>query len=125
MTSPARLSILLVLPLALSGCFVKVSGLETAGGGSRATTTSSQVAGSARFSHGAASFSSGPRVSPNAPGGHATLGKGASGVLIVGLVFADFWNYVVGPAHPRPLPPGERIMDTCSCYQKPAMSDEQ
>jgi hypothetical protein len=117
MTSPARVSLLL-LSLALSGCFVKVSGLETTGGGTRTTTTSSQVAGTAKFSHGAASFSSGPRVSPSAPGGHATLGKGASGVLIVGLVFADFWNYIAGTPQPRPLPPGERIMDTCSCYQK-------
>jgi hypothetical protein len=124
MNSPARIFISLLVPLALSGCFVKVSGLETTGGGSRTTTTSSQVAGTARFSHGAASFSSGPRVSPSAPGGHATLGKGASGVLIVGLVFADLWSYIVGPSHPKPLPPGERIMDTCSCYQKPVTGNE-
>jgi hypothetical protein len=119
MTLVARISSLMLLPLALSGCFVKVSGLETASGGTRTTTTSSQVAGTARFSHGAASFSSGPRVSPSAPGGYATLGKGASGVLIVGLVFADLWNHIVGPSQPRPLSPDERIMDTCSCYQKP------
>ena len=125
MTSPARTSILLVLPLALSGCFVKVSGLETTGGGTRTTATSSQVAGTARFSHGAASFSSGPRVSPGAPGGHASLGKGASGVLIVGLVFADLWNYLVGPSQPRPLSPDEKIMDTCSCYQKPEIENRE
>lgn len=125
MTSPARISVLLVLPLALSGCFVKVSGLETTGGGTRTTTTSSQVAGTAKFSHGAASFSSGPRVSPNAPGGHATLGKGASGVLIVGLVFADLWNYIAGAPQPKPLPPGEKIMDTCSCYQKPGIENRE
>jgi hypothetical protein len=124
MIPPARISISLLLPLALSGCFVKVSGLETTGGGSRTTTTSSQVAGTARFSHGAASFSSGPRVSPSAPGGHATLGKGASGVLIVGLVFADLWSYIVGPSQSRPLSPDEKIMDTCSCYQKPVTGNE-
>jgi hypothetical protein len=124
MIPPARISISLLLPLALSGCFVKVSGLETTGSGSRTTTTSSQVAGTARFSHGAASFSSGPRVSPSAPGGHATLGKGASGVLIVGLVFADLWSYIVGPSQPRPLSPDEKIMDTCSCYQKPVTGNE-
>jgi hypothetical protein len=123
MTSPARMSILMILPLALSGCFVKVSGLETTGGGSSITTTSTQVAGTARFSHGAASFSSGSRVSPSAPGGQATLGRGASGVLIVGLVFADLWNYLVGPSQPRPQSPDEKIMDTCSCYQKPVSSD--
>ena len=124
MNSPARLSILLVLPLVLSGCFAKVSGLETTGGGSSTTTTSSQVAGTARFSHGAASFASGPRVSPGAPGGHATLGKGASGVLIVGLMFADLWNYLVGPSQPKPLSPDEKIMDTCSCYQEPVTGNE-
>ena len=123
MISPARISILLLLPLALSGCFVKVSGLESTGGGSRTTTMSSQVAGSGTFSHGAASFSSGPRLSPGAPGGHATLGKTASGVLIVGLVFADLWNYIVRPPQARPLSADERIMDTCSCYQKPVSSD--
>jgi hypothetical protein len=123
MTSPARISLLLVLPLALSGCFVKVSGLETTGGGTRTTTTSTQVAGTARFSHGAASLSSGLRVSPGAPGGHATLGKTASGVLIVGLVFADLWNYIAGPSQPKPLSPDERIMDTCSCFQKQVSSE--
>jgi hypothetical protein len=124
MISPARISILLLLPLALSGCFVKMSGLETTGGGSRTTTTSSQVAGTARFSHGAASFSSGPRVSPSAPGGHVSLGKGASAVLIVGLVLADLVQYVAGTSGPKPLPPGEKIMDTCSCYKKPDMGNE-
>ncbi len=119
MISPARPFILLLLPLALSGCFVKVSGLESTGGGSRTTTMSSQVAGSGRFSHGAASFSSGPRVSPSAPGGHVSLGKGGSLVLIGGLILADLVNYIAGPSQPKPLPPGERIMETCSCYQKP------
>ena len=117
MTSSARIS-LLVLSVALSGCYLKVHGVESAGGGTRATTTSAQAAGTARFSHGSASFSSGPRVSPGAPGGHATLGKTASGVLIVGVVFADLLNSIAG-APAQPLSPDERIMETCSCFQKP------
>jgi len=119
MIPAARAFLLVLLPLSLSGCYVKMHAVETTGGGARTATTSSQVAGSAAFSHGRASFSSGPRVSPGASGGHVSLGSGASAVLIVGLVLADLVNYLVGPSEPKPLPPGERIMETCSCYQKP------
>jgi hypothetical protein len=118
MAPAARASLLAFLSLSLSGCYVKMHAVETAGGGARATTTSSQVAGSAKFSHGGATFSSGPRVSPSAPGGHVSLGKGASAVLIVGLVLADLVNYIAGTSGPKPLAPDERIMETCSCYQK-------
>ena len=119
MAPVARASLLAFLSLSLSGCYVKLHGVESSSGGSRATTTAAQTAGTAKFSHGAASFSSGPKISPTAPGGHASLGKGASGVLIVGLVLADLMNYIVGPSGPKPLPPGEKIMETCSCYQEP------
>jgi hypothetical protein len=124
MAALARASLLVFLSLSLAGCYVKMHAVETAGGGTRTTATSSQVAGSAKFSHGRASFSSGQRVSPSAPGGHVSLGKGASAVLIVGLVLADLVNYIAGPAGPKPLAPDERIMETCSCYQKPVTSDE-
>ena len=125
MKVPARASLLVLLSLSISGCAVKMHAVETAGGGARSATTSSQVAGSAKFSHGSASFSSGPRISPGAPGGHVSLGKGASAVLIMGLVVADLVNYIAGPAGPRPLPPGERIMETCSCYQKPGTGNRE
>jgi hypothetical protein len=125
MAPTARALLLVFLSLSLSGCYVKLHGVESGGGGSHTATASAQTAGTAKFSHGAASFSSGPRVSPSAPGGHASLGKGVSAVLIVGLVVADLVNHIVGPSQPRPLPPDERIMETCSCYQKPAMSNEQ
>jgi hypothetical protein len=117
MTPAARAS-WVVLCLALSGCYVKMGGVESTAGGVHTTTTSSQVAGSARFSNGAAAFSSGQRVSPGATGGQVSLGKGATGVLVVGLVFVDLVSYIVGVSAPKPLPPGEKIMDTCSCYQK-------
>jgi hypothetical protein len=122
MTSAARAS-WVVLCLALSGCYMKVGGVESTAGGVHTTTTLSQVAGSARFSNGAAAFSasafsSGQRVSPGATGGQVSLGKGATGVLVVGLVFVDLVSYIVGASAPKPLPPGEKIMDTCSCYQK-------
>lgn len=124
MTTYARAGIVILLSLTLSGCFVKVHGVESTGGAARTTATSSQVGGAARFSNGSASFSSGQRVSPSAPGGQVSLGKGASGVLIVGLVIADLVNYIVGAPGPKPLPPDAKIMDTCSCYQKPVTGNE-
>ena len=117
MSVPARAGLAILVSLTLSGCFVKVHGVESTGGGAHTTATSSHVGGAARFSNGAASFSSGQRVSPSAPGGQVSLGKGASGVLIVGLVIADLVNYLVGAPAPTPLPPDAKIMDTCSCYK--------
>jgi hypothetical protein len=124
MATAVRASLMVLLSLALPGCYAKMHAVETTGGGARTVTTTTQTAGAARFSHGAASFSSGPRIPANAQGGTVSLGKGGSAVLIVGLVLADLVSYIVGPAQPRPLPPGERIMDTCSCYQKPVTGNE-
>ena len=121
----ARAFLLAFLSLSLPGCYAKLHGVETTSGGSRTTTTTAQTAGSVKFSHGAASFSSGPRVSPNAQGGTVSLGRGGTAVLIVGVLLADLMSHIVGSPQPRPLPPGERIMDTCSCYQKPATGNEQ
>ena len=124
MHSPALALVAVLSCLALSGCYVAVHGVESTSGGSTTTTTSAQVAGAARFSNGVASISSGPRVAPGASGGSVSLGKGASGVLVVGLVVADFLNYMIGVAAPRPLPADARIMETCSCYQKPVTGNE-
>ena len=122
---PARLSIAVLLSLALSGCYATLHGSQSTGSGATASTTSGHVGGTARFAGGSASFSSGQPVSPNAPGGHLALGKGASAVLIVGLVLADLVNYLSGGPRPTPLPADARIMDTCSCYQEPAMGNGQ
>lgn len=118
MTAFARTGFALLLSLALTGCYVKIHGVESTGGGATVTTTSSQAGGTARFSGGQASFSSGPRTSPGATGGHISLGKGASAVVVVGLVFADLLDYIAGTPAPKPLSPDERIMETCSCFQK-------
>ena len=126
MISPGRVLLSALACLALSGCYVAVHGTQSTSGGSTTSTTSSQVAGAARFSNGVVSISSGPRVAPGTPGGTVSLGKGASGVVVVGLVFADLVNYIVGAAAPRPLPADARIMETCSCYQQqPAMGHER
>lgn len=114
-----RTVLAMLLCLALPGCYVKMHGVQSSGGGTTTTAASSQVQGTASFAGGRASFSSGQVPPPGAPGGHLSLGKGASLVLITGIVIADFFNYLRGEPGPRALPADTKIMDTCSCYQKP------
>ena len=118
-----RTAILLLFCLALSGCTIALYGHQSTSDGVTTTTTSSHVTGSGKVSGAKVSFSSGQPVSPKAPGGHVSLGKGASAALVLGLVIADVVNYFRGaprPAHPS----GGSIADTCSCYQKPVTSDQ-
>jgi len=94
-------------------------GYQSTGGGATTTVTSSQVGGAAGFSGGRVSFSSGGQpISPNAPGGYARVSGSAAGVLVVGLVLADFLSYFRGEPQPKPLAPGTEIAHTCSCYKK-------
>jgi hypothetical protein len=110
--------------LALPGCYATLSGNQTTAGGTTTTTTSSHVSGSTQFSGGRASFSSGGHPLPaNAPGGTLKVSGSAAGVLVVGVVLADWFYYVVGPSQPKPLAPDTRIADTCSCYRKPVIGE--
>ena len=121
----ARFPIAVLLCLALPGCYVKTYGVQSTGNGTNATVTSSQVGGAAKFSGGRASFSSGQPVSPAAPGGHATLSRGGSAIVAVGLVFTETLYYLGALFGPRPqfAPPADSIADTCSCSQKPVSSE--
>jgi hypothetical protein len=119
-----RAPLVVVLSLGLTGCYVKTHGVQTTNGGTTTTVTSTQVLGTASFSGGKAAFSSGRVPPPSAPGGHAYLGQGATVVLITGLMLADLFNYIRGVPRPKELPADAKIMDTCSCYQKPVKSDE-
>ncbi|MBI3045357.1 MAG: hypothetical protein HYY78_21295 [Betaproteobacteria bacterium] len=121
--APARASMVVLLCLALSGCYVKLYGHQSSGGGTTTTAAAGQVSGSAKFSGGKVAFSAG-RVPPaGAPGGHLSLGKGATAVLVLGWVVADFVNYIRGEPRPKPLAPDARIADTCSCYKDPVISE--
>lgn len=114
-----RTAMTALLCLALSGCTVRIHGLQSTSGGVTTTTTSSTVTGSAKVAGGKVSFSSGQPVSPNAPGGHLVLSRGASAVLILGLVIADAVNYFrakLGATPPQPAGRGDSIAETCSCY---------
>jgi hypothetical protein len=117
-------TLLVLLCAAASGCSVSLHGYQSGSGGSVTTATSGQVAASARFSGGTVAFGSG-RVPPaGAPGGHVHLGKGAAAVLLTGVVLADFFSHLASAPKPKPLPAGERILETCSCYKKEVTSDE-
>ena len=119
----AAIAVLLCVPL--TGCFVTLHGNQTTSGGVTTTTTSSQAGGTAKFSGGRASFSSGQPVAPNAQGGQVTLGRGGSAVLILGLVIADAVNYFSYRMSARTQPSRtESIADTCSCYQKPVIGEQ-
>ncbi len=124
-----RAVVIAIFCLALSGCYVKVAGNQSTSGGTTTTTTSGQVSGSTSFSGGRASFSSGGQpVSPRAQGGYAQVSGSGSGsvtaaaVLLIGVGIVEFLNYVAGTPPPKPLPPGQAIGQTCSCYgyQPPA-----
>lgn len=118
-----RAGVVLLGCLPLTGCYVNLYGVQSTSGGTTTTTTASQVSGSARFAGGRIAFSSGQVPPPGAHGGHAYLGKGASAVLITGIVIADLVNYIRGEPKARALPADTRIMETCSCYQRSVNSE--
>jgi hypothetical protein len=123
MSIVTRAAVAILASLALPGCYVNLYGVQSTGGGTHTTVTGSQVHGAAKFAGGRASFSSGQVPPRGAPGGHVALGRDASVVLIAGFVLADFFNYLRGAPGPKELPPDSKIMDTCSCYQKPVNSE--
>lgn len=122
MSVPHAATVALLL-LTLPGCHATLYGNQSTGGGTTTTTTASHVSGSTKFSGGKASFSSGGPIPSNAPGGTLKVSGSAAGVLVVGVVLADWFHYMVGPSQAKPLAPDVRIADTCSCYKKPVSSD--
>jgi hypothetical protein len=122
MSIPRAATVALFL-LALPGCHATLYGYQSTGEGTTTTTTASHVRGSAKFSGGRASFSSGHPIPANAPGGTLKVSGSAAGAVVVGVVLADWFYYMVGPSQPKPLPPDTRIADTCSCYRKPVSGE--
>ena len=109
---------------ALSGCATKFYGYQSSA--SSTTVTSSSVAASTSFSNASVSFAYGSPVPPTAPGGHLSVSSsGSSGVLAGVVLFGVLASYIVGEDGPKPLPPGTKILHTCSCYgyQAPAKAE--
>ena len=113
---------------ALTGCSTQLYGNQSVTGGTSTTATASAARWSGSFANGQVAFSSGPVVAPSAPGGQATLGRGGSAALILGIVVVDalqqFASWLGAPKQPANMLPAS-IADTCSCYgYKPVVRDE-
>lgn len=117
---------LVPLLLVFAGCSVALHGHQTTGGSTTATTTSAAIRGHASVGSARVSASFGTPAPPGAPGGQISLSRGASVVLILGLLVAETVNYFSAAFADRPqlLPEPQRsIAATCSCYGYKPESD--
>lgn len=112
--------ILIVLMLALPGCAVTLYGNQTSGGGTTATSTGASVQGGTRIGNARIGGSFGAPPAAGAPGGQVTFSKGASAVVVLGLVVVGVVDTVAEWFEPAPPPRAARatggIAHTCSCY---------
>lgn len=115
-----RLFGMLLLAVLLPGCAVTLHGNQTTGGGATTTTTGSRVQGSQQSGNARIAIASGTAPAPQAGGGQVTFSRGASAVLVAGLVIAGTvewisdWFRAAAPHADRA--PNRNISETCSCY---------
>lgn len=113
-------TIVICMALALPGCAVTLYGSQTSGGGSTATATGASVQGSTRIGNARIGGSFGAPPAAGAPGGQVTFSKGASAVLVLGVVVAGIVDTVSEWFEPASAPRREAasggIAHTCSCY---------
>jgi hypothetical protein len=110
---------LVLISLALSGCSVALSGHQSTGSAAASTTTAAATHGHASIGSAKVSASFGTPAPAGSPGGQISFSRGASAVLILGLVVAEVVNYFSSPsadATPFRSDPGRSIASTCSCY---------
>lgn len=112
--------LILLAFVVLPGCAVTLHGKQTTGGGSTATTTGSSVQAGKQFGNARVGGSFGAPLPAHAAGGQVAFSRGASAVLVVGLVIVEAadvigeWFKPVASRTER-LPAGN-ISQTCSCY---------
>ena len=113
-----RALILLPLCLSLSGCYVAYSGHQSTGGGVTTTTTGAAVRGQINTGSARVGASFGTPPAPGAPGGQVSLPRGASALLLLGLVIGDTLSYLGATfsSTPPSAPRRDSIAETCSCY---------
>lgn len=115
-----RLALITVFFL-LPGCAVTLHGQQTLGGGQSATTVGSSVQGAARIGNARVGGAFGAPRPAQAAGGQLSLSRGASAVLVLGVLIAgavdEIGTWFRSPAMPQAerLPEGP-ISQTCSCY---------
>jgi len=101
--------------IVFSGCATTLYGYQSSASGT--TVTSSRVVAATSGSNASVSFVYGSPVPPTAPGGHLTVSNSSSSGALAGVVLFGFLaSYIVGEEGPKPLPPGTKILHTCSCY---------
>src|SRR5690606_37557577 len=116
-----RPALIIVLLLALPGCAVSLHGQQTTGGGQAATTLGSSVQGGTRIGNARIGGSFGAPRAAHAGGGQVTFSRGASAVLVLGVLIAGAIDEIGGwlkspaPAMAERTPEGG-ISHTCSCY---------
>lgn len=114
-----RLLIMVALVL-LPGCAVTLHGNQTTGGGSTATSTGSSVQAGKAIGNARVGGSFATPPAAHAAGGQVTFSRGASALLVVGLVVAGTVDAIsdwLRPAAPRAERlSGGNISQTCSCY---------
>jgi len=112
---------LLILSGLLTGCAVTLHGVQTVSGGQSATTTGSSVQGGGRIGNARVAGSFGAPPPANAAGGQISFSRGASAVLVLGVLIAgavdEIGNWFRSPAVPGvERLPEQPISQTCSCY---------
>ena len=116
MSRGVRILIALLPCAALPACATTLYGYQSSGGGSTTTVTSASLAASASSPNARVSFVSGPRIPANAPGGQLTLSGDSAGALGVAVIVGILASTIVEKEGPKPLPPGTKLLHTCSCY---------
>lgn len=122
-----RALVLLPFCFALSGCSVALHGHQTTSGGATTTTTSAAISGHASVGPARVGASFGAPAPQGAAGGQVAFPRGASVVLVLGLMIAETVNYLgakFSDAPPASSAPQRSIADTCSCYGYQPPNDE-
>lgn len=122
-----RALVLLPFCFALSGCSVALHGNQTTSGGVTTTTTSAVTHAQASAGPARVSASFGTPAPQGAAGGQVVFSRGASAVLVFGLVIAETVSYLsakFSDAPPASSAPQRSIADTCSCYGYQPSNDE-
>jgi len=105
-----------ILCLALSGCYVAFRGHASSDGGVATTTTAGSVV---RASSSGVHIAFGSPHAPDGTGGQISFGRGASALVVLGLVIAESVNYLSGMFRENlqaQSGPQRSISSTCSCY---------
>ena len=123
-----RALVLLPLCLAFTGCSVALHGQQTTSGGATTTTTSAATSAQASVGPARVGASFGTPAPQGAAGGQLAFSRGASALLVLGLIVAETVSYLSAKFSDAPAASSalrRSIAETCSCYgyQPPSGED--